>query len=368
MPSSQITDKACRCRGQFEFPGARLRNGQPVGLYSLTMTTCKRLFCLFLLLALLGVSSRVFAQAVPPINQCRRNWTVNTTQDLDFGGFSVEAGSATITMNSSGGRSTTGLVSLSTSTPASTWRVDISNTLDPDCATYGFSLDLAQPPRPLTGPGTRIPFDNVRISVPAYGLNNVTLPQVIAPSPGNSSPFTVTIYGEITVTNPQAAGEYTRRHVFEFMQSVRRMRTNTTVSATSIVPLSIAETASMDFGTIAAGPVPGTVILGVGNSRTATGDVQLLAAGPGSAATFQLTGEPNQTYALTFGDGILANAGGQQMSVTTFTDNSAGTIPAAGADSFRVGATLNVGSGQQAGYYSTTNGSGSPYTVTINYN
>ena len=56
------------------------------------------------------------------------------------------------------------------------------------------------------------------------------------------------------------------------------------------------------------------------------------------------------------------------MNVTTFTDNSAGTIPGSGSDSFQVGATLSVGSNQPAGNYSTSTGGGSPYTVTINYN
>ena len=57
-------------------------------------------------------------------------------------------------------------------------------------------------------------------------------------------------------------------------------------------------------------------------------------------------------------DGILENAGGQNMSVTSFTDNSGGSIPGSGTESFQVGATLSVGSNQPTGTYSSSIGGG----------
>jgi hypothetical protein len=332
------------------------------------MKSFKKLVCVFTLLALLAASNSLLAQGVPPINQCRGAWVVNTVQDMNFGGFAVEAGSATITMNSTGGLTTAGLVSPSTTIPATTWIVNVDNTLASACATHGFSIELRKAPRPLSGPGGNIPLDNIRVTIPAYGLNDVTLPQVIAPGPGNTAPFTMTIYGEITVTSPQTAGQYSSALDLLLFQTNRRYRAVTTVLATSIVPLSIAEIAPMNFGTIAGGPIPGSVILNTGNGRIATGDAQLIASGPGNAATFQLTGAPNNTYSLSYSNGILANAAGQQMSVTSFTDNSVGTIPGSGTESFQVGATLNVGTNQPAGAYSTSIGGGTPYIVTINYN
>ena len=327
----------------------------------------QNLLCVFTLLVLLAESSSLFAQAPPTIKKCGKAWVLNPVQDMNFGGFAAEGGSATITMNSTGGLTTSGLVSLSTTIPAATWMLDVDNTLDPACASYGFTIDLRRAPRPLTGPGN-IPLGNIRVSIPAYSLNNVTLPQVIASGAGNTAPFTMTIYGEITVTGPQTAGLYSGRLDLLFTQGNGRQRARGTVTATSIVPLSIAENLPMDFGTIAGGSFPGTVILGTGNGRITTGDAQILAAGPGSAATFQLTGEPSNSYVLSFGNGILANASGQQMSVTSFIHNGVGTIPGSGTELFQVGATLNVGSGQQSGSYSTSIGGGSPYTVTINYN
>jgi hypothetical protein len=342
------------------------------------MNAFKNLGYAFILLALLAESSSVFAQTPPTINQCRGRWVLTTLQDMNFGGFAAEGGSATLTMNSTGGLSPSGPVTPSSTIPSTAWTVSVNNTRSPLCATYGFTIELRRAPQALRGPGgagNELPLDNVRATIPAYGLNNVALnigntilPQVIAPSPVNAAPFTMTIYGAITVNGPQPAGEYSRNLVVQIEQGNRQRRGRTSVQATSIVPLSIAEIAIMDFGTIAGGPVPGTVILSTGNARTPSGDVQLLASGPGSAATFQLTGEPNNSYSLSFSNGVLANAGGQQMGVTSFTNNSSGTIPGSGTASFQVGATLNVGSNQPAGAYSTAIGGGSPYTVTINYN
>ena len=320
-----------------------------------------------MLLALLAESSSLFAQTPPTINQCRTEWVLSTLQDMNYGGFAVEGSGATITMNNTGGLTTLGPVSLSSSIPATTWTINIDNALGSDCAAYGFTIDLRRPPRRLRGPGRNITHGNIRATIPDYGLNNVPLPQVIASSAGNTVPFTMTVYGEITLRSPQAAGEYLRDLELQLTQRNRDHFTTTTVTATSIVPLSIAESVPMDFGTIAGGSVSGTVILNTGNGRITTGDAETLAAGPGNAATFEVAGEPNNSFSLSFSDGILANASGQQMNVTSFTHNSAGTIPGSGPESFQVGATLNVGASQQSGTYSTSNAGGNPYSVTINY-
>jgi hypothetical protein len=332
----------------------------------MVMKSFKNLICVFTLLVLLAESSSLFAQTV---RQCRRNWVLTTLQDMNFGAFSADAGTATITMNSTGGLTTAGSVTLSTSVPVTTWTVNVDNTLGPVCATYGFTIQERRiPPQPLAGPGNDIPLGNIRVTIPAYGLADVNLPQVIAPNAGNTAPFTITVFGEIAVTNPQTAGEYSRNLQIQLVQNNRRNNGITRVRATAIVPLSIAESVAMDFGTIAGGSIAGTVVLSTGNGRTTTGDVQLLAAGPGTAATFQITGEPSESYSISFTDGILENAGGQNMSVTSFTDNSGGSIPGSGTESFQVGATLSVGSNQPAGTYSSLIGGGNPYTVTINYN
>lgn len=312
----------------------------------------------------------VQGQGPPPnINQCKSKWVLTALQQMDFGGFAIEAGSGTLSMNSSAALSTTGLVSLSSALPVTTFRANVDNSRAASCATHGFTLSWNTVPAPLAGPGTSIPLTNVRVTIPAYGLSDVTLPQTIAANPGNTIPFTMTIYGDLSVTSPQTAGLYTSPpFIVDLIQAGTATPVNGTASATAFTPLSITETVSMDFGTLSGGPLAGSVILDTGGGRSATGDVQLLAAGPGTAATFQISGEPSQAYSLAFGNGTLANGSGQTIGISAFTDNSLGTLPGSGTETFQVGATLAIGANQPAGNYSTANGGGVPYTITINYN
>lgn len=322
-----------------------------------------------LLLAVSMINSVLAQQPPPNVNRCKSKWVLSPVQAMNFGGFAIEAGSGTITMNNLGGLSATGLISLSPSVPVTTFSANVDNSLGANCATYGFTLDWNVLPAPLTGPGTAIPLSNVRVSIPDYGLTDVTLPQTIAANPGNSIPFTMFLYGEIAVASPQTAGTYVSpTFTVDLIQSGTATPVSGTASATSFTPLSITETVPMNFGTITGGSVAGTVVLDTGGGRASTVDIQLLASGPGNAASFQVSGEPNQAYTLAYGDGVLANASGQQIGLSAFTDNSSGTIPGTGSDTFQVGATLSIGASQPAGLYSTTNGGGTPYTVTINYN
>ncbi|MGD8420405.1 MAG: DUF4402 domain-containing protein [Gammaproteobacteria bacterium] len=324
-----------------------------------------------LLLALTIAATAVDAAAPPPnVNQCKSKWVLNAVRQMDFGGFAIESGSGTISMNNLASLTAIGPINLSTSIPVTTFSASVDNTRDAYCATYGFTLSWNTAPSALVeAGGATISFSNPRVTIPAYGLSNVTLPQTIVADPGNTVPFTITVYGDIGVNYPQTSGLYTSpAFIIDLSQAGTATPVNGTASATSFTPLGIVESVAMDFGTVAGGPLAGNVLLDTAGTRSATGDVQLLAAGPGSPATFQVTGEANQAYSLSFGNGTLANAGGQLISVSGFTDNSLGTIPGSGSETFQVGATLGIGSNQAAGNYSTANGGGSPYTVTINYN
>jgi hypothetical protein len=313
--------------------------------------------------------SLAVAQAAPPINQCRKNWVLSEITPLDFGAFSIEAGSGTISMNSFGALTTTGAINLFTSQPVTAFVVSADNTLSSACATYGFDLDWQRAPGPLKGRGADIPQTNILVSIPAYGLSDVSLPQTIAAGAGNTLPFTITIYSTISPTAPQTSDTYqSGNHTLELQQSNGRARLTSRTSATVFAPLAIVEQAVMNFGTLAGGQTPGTVVLDTAGGRSFTGGAQILAAGPGASATFQLTGEPNLSYTLSFTDGVLSDGGGQQMTLTNFTHTASGIMPAAGTDTFQVGASLNVDAIQPAGAYSTSNAGGTPYTVTISYN
>jgi hypothetical protein len=141
-------------------------------------------------------------------------------------------------------------------------------------------------------------------------------------------------------------------------------------SATIVTPITITKTVDMEFGNAAVqASTGGTVVLDPASTRTATSGVTLPAVtGTVSAASFDIAGTANYTYAITLPTTLTINDGGtNNMTVNTFTSNpsTTGTLSASGTDVLTVGATLNVGAGQAAGTYTS---GGSPFTVTVNYN
>ena len=140
-----------------------------------------------------------------------------------------------------------------------------------------------------------------------------------------------------------------------------------TATATIVTPIAIANASNMNFGNVAVNATPGTVLLAPAGTRTATAGVTLPAVtGTVSAATFTVAGTPGATYSITLPAGTnTITDGTNNMTVGTWTSTPAttGTLTG-GTETLRVGATLNVGGGQPAGVYV----SGTPFTVTVNYN
>ena len=143
--------------------------------------------------------------------------------------------------------------------------------------------------------------------------------------------------------------------------------TSGTASAVVEAPLTVAQDAEMNFGTVTGGATPGTVVLDTAGARTVTGGAQVIALNPGSAGIFTITGEAGRTYVVTFSASATLSDGSNTMTVDSFTHNSSGTL-VGNSESFQVGGTLNVGANQISGSYSTTNAGGSPFTITVNYN
>lgn len=140
----------------------------------------------------------------------------------------------------------------------------------------------------------------------------------------------------------------------------------TTATATIVGPLALTKLSDMNFGTIAVTGTAGTVVLGTDNSRTATGP-SLVPPAAGVAASFTVSGQPNQTFAITLpanGTVTLIN-GANSMAVNTFVHSIAGTpaLDGTGAAAFTVGATLSVAANQAAGVYNSAN-----FPVTVSYN
>jgi hypothetical protein len=140
-----------------------------------------------------------------------------------------------------------------------------------------------------------------------------------------------------------------------------------TATATIVAPITITKTVDMNFGNVASSAALGTVVLTPAGGRSATGGVTLPAtAGTVSAASFTVGGQTGFTYAITLpAAATTITSGANTMTVNTWTSNPSGTGTLTGGTStLTVGATLNVGANQPAGTYV----SGTPFTVTVNYN
>lgn len=143
---------------------------------------------------------------------------------------------------------------------------------------------------------------------------------------------------------------------------------NTTANATAtvIAPISIAKVSDLTFGNLIAG-TGGTIAINAADSVTLVGiTAPSTQTGTRAAAVFNVTGEGSYTYAITLpstNQTITHSNTVNTMLVNSFVSNPSGTgTLTAGAQTLKVGATLNVGSAQLAGVYSGA------FTVTVAYN
>jgi hypothetical protein len=141
-----------------------------------------------------------------------------------------------------------------------------------------------------------------------------------------------------------------------------------TATATIVTPISITKTVDMNFGNVAVQTaLGGTVVMTPAGVRTATGGVTLPAVlGTVTAASFTVNGQGTYTYAITLpATATTLTNGANTMTADTWTSNPSATgALTAGTQTLNVGASLNVGAAQAAGIYV----SGTPFTVTVNYN
>lgn len=153
-----------------------------------------------------------------------------------------------------------------------------------------------------------------------------------------------------------------------FSSSVFAQATATaTAAATIVTPISISNTADMNFGNVATDGSVGTVVLTPQSTRTSTGGVTLpTTAGTVTAAAFTVTGSGSYTYSITLPNSVTITSGGDTMIVDTFTStpSAADGQLSSGTQDITVGATLNLVASQGAGTYL----SATPFAVTVNYN
>lgn len=138
-------------------------------------------------------------------------------------------------------------------------------------------------------------------------------------------------------------------------------------SAAAAAPLAISNSEGLSFGRFAAGS-GGSVVIAFSGARSATGGAVLISSGPGTAARFEVSGDPNLTYSVTLpanGTASLSRAGANAMPLTNFSSSlgaSSGLLNALGRQTLTVGASLSVGAGQPSGSYSGS------FTVYVDYN
>lgn len=134
-----------------------------------------------------------------------------------------------------------------------------------------------------------------------------------------------------------------------------------TATGTVIAPIAISTATNLNFGNFARG-AGGSITIATDGTPTSTGIVRSTTVTP-TAAKFDVTGDANATYAITYTgtSTTLSDGATNTMAMTYHSDLTAGgatsgtvasgTLSGAGAQSIYVGGTLTVGATQVAGIY-----------------
>lgn len=159
---------------------------------------------------------------------------------------------------------------------------------------------------------------------------------------------------------------------FIVTKSSAQVSATATATAEVVSVISIVKTVDLSFGIVARSNVPGWVQLSPANVRTTTGGATLLAqTGTVTPASFTVSGEGALTYAITLPTSLIltntTGTGAEVVTVNNFTSlptvATGGTLTA-GTQILTVGAELAMSPNQVSGVYV----SGTPFTVTVNYN
>lgn len=308
------------------------------------------------------------------VNQCKSRWLLaNITPGMQFGDFTIESGSGTITLNGSTARTGGGTVNLvSAGSAVNSHQIQIDNLKDVTCGQFGITIawNLDPTATPMTGAGNNITMSNVLVDIPGEPGTPFTLPYTFSPA---TVPFAIEITSQMNTAFPQINDVYTSA-----AYDIAVIQDGTSKSATgiadtfSITPLTLTPGVNMDFGQISSGSAGGTIILNEtsGARSVGSGDADVVSdAAVGTPGTFTIQGDVGLAFSVSYTDGLLTDsAGGNTITVTGFTDTTAAITLTGGADPFSVGATLTLSGSHPAGNYSTANPGGIPYSITVNYN
>ncbi len=161
----------------------------------------------------------------------------------------------------------------------------------------------------------------------------------------------IRIGGTLQISAGQAAGSYTGNLTLD----CGTVNATIAVTATLGAAISISNSSSLEFGKMEPTGVPGTVTISTSGTRTSS-NVNLWPSSV-SAASFNVSGEGNESYTVTLPSSATLTSGGNTMTVDTFTHDAGGSPSLSGGS-----ANFNVGATQTAGAYTGT------FAVTVGYN
>ena len=139
----------------------------------------------------------------------------------------------------------------------------------------------------------------------------------------------------------------------------------TTATAKITSTMTVRTASSLFFGELSSSAEAGTLALSPAGVRTTTGGVTVNSAVAGTPAAFDVQGDPNATYSVSFPAAvIMTNGSPNTMVIEKFISSpeTIGVLDPSGQQTLFVGGTLNVDSNQAFGTYT------GELTITVDYN
>lgn len=200
-------------------------------------------------------------------------------------------------------------------------------------------------------------------------VQNFVISTYVRTSSSNEYKITASIGASLIFSSASTAGTYTGTATVQSLDISGNTQTETfTISVTLIKTISVSETVPLRFGTITttgAGSAIVTIAPQTGNRTVTSGgtNITLDTADPGTAATFAITGQKNQSVTVSLPASTTLTGPGTTMTVNAFTMYPASNIKfdSNGNLTQKVGASLNINPSQMAGTYTGT------YSISINY-
>lgn len=138
---------------------------------------------------------------------------------------------------------------------------------------------------------------------------------------------------------------------------------STTAQAAAVIikPISCVKVADLDFGTIISNATDGSVTVEAdGGPQSGQGGATIFE--PGNRAKFNVIGEPEYQFNLTYDSEVELTSGDNSLTATLASDlENGGSLDATGEATFHIGGTLQVPGDSASGEYLGT------FQVTVSY-